>query len=132
VTDPTPPSTDPPRPDPEPGAGSRSPVTVYWRPGCMACSSLLRGLERWGLPFERVDIWQDPEAAAVVRSVTGGTETVPTVLVHDLALVNPATRDVLRVVAERAPEILPEAARADLARPPSKLGQVLGKVLGGS
>jgi mycoredoxin len=125
VTDPTGPST-------EPDDAPRSPVTVYWRPGCLSCSSLLRGLERWGLPFERVDIWEDPEAAAVVRSVTGGAETVPTVLVDDLALVNPSTRDVLRVVAERAPEILPEAARQDLARPPSKLGQVLGKVLGGS
>jgi mycoredoxin len=125
VTEPTGPST-------EPDDAPRSPVTVYWRPGCMFCSSLLRGLERWGLPFERIDIWEDPEAATVVRSVTGGAETVPTVMVEDLALVNPTTRDVLRVVAERAPEILPEAARQDLARPPSKLGQVLGKVLGGS
>jgi mycoredoxin len=125
VTDPTSPATEP---DEQP----RSPVTVYWRPGCLSCSGLLRGLERWGLPFERIDIWEDPEAAAVVRSVTGGAETVPTVMVDDLALVDPTTRDVLRVVAERAPEILPEAARQDLARPPSKLGQVLGKVLGGS
>jgi mycoredoxin len=123
--------TEPTLPSAEPADGARSPVTVYWRPGCMSCSSLLRGLERWGLPFERVDIWEDPEAAGVVRSVTGGAETVPTVFVDDLALVNPSARDVLRVVAERAPEILPEAARVDLARPPSKLGQVLGKVLGG-
>lgn len=110
---------------------SPSPVTVYWRPGCMFCSSLLRGLERWDLPFERVNIWDEPDAAALVRSVANGSETVPTVMVDDLALVNPATRDVLRVVAERAPEILPAAAREELARPPSKLGQVLGRVLGG-
>jgi mycoredoxin len=108
-----------------------SPVTVYWRPGCLSCSSLLRGLERWGLPFERVNIWDEPEAAAVVRSVAGGAETVPTVLVDGLALVNPTPRDVLRVVAERVPEVLPAAAKEDLARPPSRLGQVLGKVLGG-
>jgi mycoredoxin len=108
-----------------------SPVTVYWRPGCMSCTSLIRGLERWGLPFTRVNIWDDADAAAFVRSVADGSETVPTVLVEDLALVNPATRDVLRVVAERAPEVLPEAARQDLARPPSRIGQVLGRVLGG-
>ena len=116
----------------EPAAAERSPVTVYWRPGCMFCSALERGLERWGLPFERVNIWDDPDAAAFVRSVADGSETVPTVLVEDLALVNPSARDVLRVVAERAPEVLPEAAREDLARPPSRLGQVLGRVLGGS
>jgi mycoredoxin len=116
----------------EPVPEGDTPVTVYWRPGCMFCSGLIRGLERWGLPFTQVNIWDDLEAAAFVRSVADGAETVPTVTVDDLALVNPATRDVLRVVAERAPEVLPEAARQDLARPPSRIGQVLGRVLGGS
>jgi mycoredoxin len=126
------PTTGPTPEGPADGAPTeRSPVTVYGRPGCMLCSGLERGLERWGVPFERVNIWDDPEAAAFVRSVADGSETVPTVVVDDLALVNPSTRDVLRVVAERAPEVLPEAAREDLARPPSRLGQVLGKVLGG-
>jgi pimeloyl-ACP methyl ester carboxylesterase/glutaredoxin len=112
------------------GSGG-SPVVVYWRPGCMFSSGLIRGLERWGLEFERIDIWEDPEGAAFVRSVADGAETVPTVLVAGLALVNPTPRDVLRVVAERAPEVLPEAAKQDLARPPSRIGQVLGRVLGG-
>jgi mycoredoxin len=112
-------------------AGGDSPVVVYGRPGCMFCSGLIRGLERWGLAFEQVDIWEDPDGAAFVRSVADGAETVPTVLVADLALVNPTTRDVMRVVAERAPEVLPEAAKQDLARPPSRIGQVLGRVLGG-
>jgi mycoredoxin len=116
--------------DEEAGTGT-SPVVVYWRPGCMFCSGLMRGLERWGLEFEQVDIWEDPDGAAFVRSVADGAETVPTVLVADLALVNPTARDVLRVVAERAPEVLPEAAKQDLARPPSRIGQVLGRVLGG-
>jgi mycoredoxin len=112
------------------GSGG-SPVIVYLRPGCMFSSGLIRGLERWGLEFERVDIWEDPEGAAFVRSVADGAETVPTVLVADLALVNPTPRDVLRVVAERAPEVLPDAAKQDLARPPSRIGQVLSRVLGG-
>jgi mycoredoxin len=106
-------------------------VTVYTRPGCGFSASLVRGLERAGLPFRKLDIWQDPDAAAFVRSVADGNETVPTVLVADLALVNPGTRDVLRVVAERVPQILPDAARQELARPTSRLGQVLGRVLGG-
>jgi mycoredoxin len=106
-------------------------LTVYTRPGCGFSASLIRGLERWGLPLRQVDIWQDPDGAAFVRSVADGNETVPTVLVEDLALVNPGPRDVLRVVAERAPQLLPDAARQELARPASRIGQVLGRVLGG-
>ena len=84
------------------------PVTVYWRPGCGFCGSLFRGLEREGLVFERVDIWEDEDAAAFVRSVARGNETVPTVRVGNVALVNPSARDVLATVAEEAPAHLPQ------------------------
>lgn len=91
-------------------------ITVYWRPGCGFCAGLLRGLERQELRFDRVNIWDDPEGAAFVRSVARGNETVPTVRVGDLALVNPSAREVLRTVAERAPERLPpDLAPDDLA-----------------
>lgn len=63
---------------------------VYWRPGCLACVLLrlrLRGLQQratW------VDIWTDPAAAAFVRDVNGGAETVPTVILRDgHAVTNP-------------------------------------------
>lgn len=82
-------------------------VRVHWRPGCGFCASLLRGLERTGLHFDRVNIWEDEAAAAFVRSVTGGSETVPTVSVGSVALVNPSVRDVLHALAEHAPEQLP-------------------------
>lgn len=72
-------------------------VTVYVRPGCPYCVSLRRRLRRSGVHFDEVDIWQDPEAAAFVRSVAGGNETVPTVVVGDHALVNPAARQVLQL-----------------------------------
>ncbi|MBS3940210.1 MAG: NrdH-redoxin [Actinobacteria bacterium] len=106
-------------------------VTVFWRPGCMFCSSLLRGLERTGLAFDRVDIWEDEDAAAFVRSVADGNETVPTVRIGDLALVNPSTRDVLRAVADRDPDALPETARGELAQGGSgRVGQILGRLFG--
>lgn len=63
---------------------------VYWRPGCLACARLrlrLRGLRQrvtW------VDIWTDPAAAAFVRDINGGAETVPTVILCDgHAVTNP-------------------------------------------
>lgn len=69
--------------------------TVYWRPGCPWCARLRRGLARADVATREVDIWQDPAAAAVVRSVATGNETVPTVVIGDRALVNPSVRQVL-------------------------------------
>lgn len=73
-------------------------VDVYWRPGCPFCASLRRGLRRRGVNARWHDIWEDPEAAAVVRAATGGDETVPTVVVGGRALVNPSARTVARLV----------------------------------
>jgi mycoredoxin len=102
-------------------------VTVYWRPGCGFCWSLLRSLERAELEFDRVDIWDDEDGAAFVRSVADGNETVPTVLVGDRAMVNPPPRDVLDAVAEVAPERLPEWYEP----PEPGLGsRLLGRILG--
>lgn len=83
-------------------------VTVYWRPGCMFCVSLRRGLDRAGLRYGTRNIWEDEDAAAFVRSVTGGDETVPTVAVGGLALVNPTSGEVLSAVAEEAPDLVPD------------------------
>lgn len=103
------------------------PVTVYWRPGCGFCSSLMRGLERHGLEYARVDIWQDEDGAAFVRSVADGNETVPTVRVGGTALVNPSAPDVLRTVAEEAPEQLPE----DYEPPePGPVARFVGRLIG--
>jgi mycoredoxin len=70
-------------------AGQFAPVTVYTRPGCPFSFLLRRRLRRRGVPFTEVDIWQDPQAAAAVREVADGNETVPTVHVAGQWLVNP-------------------------------------------
>jgi mycoredoxin len=54
-----------------------SAVTVYWRPGCGFCRALRHGLDCAGLDRTEVNILEDPQAAAWVRSVAGGNETVP-------------------------------------------------------
>ena len=69
-------------------------VTVYWRPGCPFCAGLFRSLERAGIETERRNIWEDDEAAAFVRSVADGNETVPTVTVGEHAMVNPSVDEV--------------------------------------
>lgn len=84
-------------------------IVFYWRPGCPFCSMLRNGLSRSGLTVREVDIWEHPEAAAYVRSVARGNETVPTVAVAGVGLVNPSPQEVLALVAERAPSLLPTA-----------------------
>lgn len=73
-------------------------VIFFWRPGCGFCSMLRRGLESAGVPLEERNIWDDDDAAAFVRSVARGHETVPTVLVGETPLVNPSPNQVLELL----------------------------------
>lgn len=70
-------------------------ITVYWRPGCPFCMMLKRSLDRAGVVTTDVNIWDDPAAAAVVRGVARGNETVPTVEVDERFFVNPSAGQVL-------------------------------------
>ncbi|MET0864508.1 MAG: glutaredoxin domain-containing protein [Nakamurella sp.] len=58
-------------------------LTVYRRDYCGYCMRLERALHKAEVPYERRDIYADPEAAAFVRSVNNGDETVPTVVIGD-------------------------------------------------
>lgn len=139
VSDSVPPEVVPPLPD---GVGAGAPVTILWRPGCPFCALLLRGLERTGLNFDRVDIWDEPAAAAWVRVVADGNETVPTVRIagedpdRAVALVNPSVSAVLEAVGRVAPVALPTARPASvpvrlLARLSGRLGgRLSGRVRG--
>lgn len=62
---------------------------VFWRSGCMYCLRLRFRLGRSARRLHWVDIWRDPEGAAVVRAAAEGNETVPTVVVAGRPHVNP-------------------------------------------
>lgn len=87
-------------------------VEVLWRPGCPFCAKLRLGLSRRGITTTEIDIWSEPEAAARVRAVTGGDETVPTVFVGSSAMVNPSVGQVIaaieRELPDRSAELVPE------------------------
>lgn len=85
-------------------AGYVDGIEVLWRPGCGFCANLRRGLRRRAIATTEIDIWKDPSAAERVRAATGGDETVPTVFVGNLALVNPSVRDVVAAIEEEFPE----------------------------
>ncbi|WP_236796625.1 glutaredoxin domain-containing protein [Amycolatopsis sp. GM8] len=81
-------------------------VEFYWRPGCGFCMMLRAHLKRAGLPLHEVNIWEDKAAATRVREVADGNETVPTVFVGPVAMVNPDIDQVLTAVREHAPALL--------------------------
>jgi glutaredoxin-like protein len=71
-----------------------SEIVMYTRPGCPFSAKLRAKLALARIPYTKVDIWQDPEAAAVVRSVNDGNELVPTVRVGEVFLSNPSVRQI--------------------------------------
>jgi glutaredoxin-like protein len=107
--------------------GERTAATVYWRPGCPYCSRLLGDLDRIGLPLHKVNIWEDPAAAAKVRSIANGNETVPTVMVGDTAMVNPRAAAVVDAARRHTPDLLADLdPAATLAKGPWHAGLGLG------
>ncbi len=74
-------------------------ITMYWRPGCGFCGALKRQLDKHDLTYDAHNIWDDPEAAAFVRSVARGNETVPTLVVKGQSFVNPSIETVLGALA---------------------------------
>ncbi|MCB0997683.1 MAG: hypothetical protein KDB40_00170 [Acidimicrobiales bacterium] len=70
-------------------------IVVYWRPGCPFCWNLFRQLDKHEIVHRRINIWDDEQAAATVRSIARGNETVPTVTVGDVGLVNPSVKEIL-------------------------------------
>ncbi|MGH3159436.1 MAG: glutaredoxin domain-containing protein [Streptosporangiaceae bacterium] len=88
-------------PRPRGGGMTQEPVIVYWRPRCPYCMRLRWQLRRARLATREVNIWQDPGAAARVRDITGGDETVPTVVIGDLSMVNPSRDQVLAAARAR-------------------------------
>lgn len=94
-------------------------LEVYWRPGCGYCSSMRAVLAEAGVPVEWHDIWDDPAAAAYVRSVAGGNETVPTVRFRDRVMVAPRPRQLVADLARTDPELVRDHRRW----PPLRIAQ---------
>jgi hypothetical protein len=84
------------------------------------------GLRSAGVPAEWVNIWEDQAAAAAVRDITGGDETVPTVVVGTKAMVNPSALQVIAAMRDGRRGVIP-AAGAQLA---SWLARAFGLLAG--
>jgi mycoredoxin len=77
--------------------------TMYTTPWCGYCHRLKSQLDREGIPFEIVDIEQQPEAASLVERVNNGNQTVPTLVYSDgTAQTNPSLAQVKDKLASLA------------------------------
>ncbi|MDH3303028.1 MAG: hypothetical protein OES24_21210 [Acidimicrobiia bacterium] len=72
-----------------PAAEGRHTVIIYHRPGCTYCARLRLKLTGVKSNAHWVDIWADDAAAAYVRMVNDGNETVPTVVIDGVPHTNP-------------------------------------------
>lgn len=59
-----------------------------------------------GIPLNKHNIWDSKAHAATVRSIADGNETVPTLVIGPVGLVNPSVRKVKKVLREHAPHLL--------------------------
>jgi mycoredoxin len=113
-------------------------IDLYWRPGCGFCSSLRRGLDKRAIERVEHDIWSDPHAATLVRSVANGSETVPTVVIGgiddigSIGLVNPSAKQVVATLREHAPHLLPDdLTQQDAQSEGGLFGRLVERVRGG-
>lgn len=73
---------------------------LYSTGWCGYCFRLKSQLNREQIPFDEVDIEQQPEAAELVASLNGGNRTVPTLVFSDgSAMTNPSLREVTAKLA---------------------------------
>ena len=108
-------------------AAKTAQIDLYWRPGCGFCAMLQRKLNKLGVERQEHNIWDDPAEAAVVRRYANGNETVPTVVIDGVGLVNPSSKHLLGYLAEHHPELLPEE---DEQAEPSTVGRLASRVFG--
>lgn len=79
---------------------SDSQFTLYSTPWCGYCFRLKSQLKREQIPFDEINIEQQPDAAELVESLNGGNQTVPTLVFSDgSAMTNPSLREVTAKLA---------------------------------
>lgn len=77
--------------------------TMYTTPWCGYCFRLKAQLDREGIPFDLVDIEQEPSAALLVEQINDGNQTVPTLVFADgTAMTNPSVMQVKEKLAALA------------------------------
>ncbi len=88
-------------------------LVIYTTSWCGDCRRSKRWLKDNQVPFTEVDIEQNESAAAYVRSVNAGSDTVPTLVFPDGSILRePSNRQLAAQVAQVLHIATPDAERA--------------------
>ena len=80
-----------------------SELTMYTTPWCGYCQRLKSQMKRAGIEWDEIDIEQDADAEAFVKTTNGGNATVPTIRYADgSTATNPSFKDLQAKVASLA------------------------------
>ena len=82
---------------------------------------LQRKLNKLGIERQEHNIWDDPAEAAIVRKYANGSETVPTVVIDGVGMVNPSSGQLLSYLSEYRPDLLPDEFEAPQPGPVGRL-----------
>jgi mycoredoxin len=80
---------------------TRVPLTVYGRRWCGISQMIRRYLDRLGVPYEYVDMDQNPAVERQLSWLTGGRVRSPTIRLGDQLLVQPSTHELSRALARQ-------------------------------
>lgn len=93
------------------------PIVVFGRPNCPMVPPVLRLLDVAGVAYDYVNVREDAAAADQLRAITGGFESVPTVVFPDgRALVEPSVMKLRQALQEESPDGLAPISTADAIR----------------
>jgi len=69
-------------------------IAFYSTKWCADCLRAKRVLEGKGVAFDEIDIEKDPAAGELVRQISGGLNSVPTIVFSDgTTLIEPSARE---------------------------------------
>lgn len=58
-------------------------ITLYFKPACVQCDATKRALDRRGLPYDLIDLTQDPQAFEFVTGLGHRQAPVVVVVIDD-------------------------------------------------
>ena len=74
------------------------PLTVYGRPWCGISQMIRRYLDRIGVPYDYVDLDQNPDVERRLSWMTGGRVRSPTIRLGDRLMVQPTTQELAQAL----------------------------------
>lgn len=78
-------------------------LTLFTRPLCAMCAVMTHWLEELRIAYREIDITAVPEARRILRGLTRGELSVPTLVLEDgRVLVEPAREALLKALRKRS------------------------------